>query len=284
MLTLPWTITVIVSLHSIAPPVRGRDLRIHIRATRICPTNKPLRIVGRGLRFRQQHHGDVDGRGRNSGQHVGEYIQHTCPPFNNDRPACVGNAVTRNKSTGDFAAYGHNANKPLLQPHGFPAPHTTPFHMPPIQKLQIPAQGNFNPGTPPFNAGGRYNARGYGQIGQCAGGRGHGRGRQHRGHLPFAEQMARGGRNPGTTGALYNPNVQCMTHSNINKLYGNWNACYSCGFDIKDGHTLKTYPRDWHKPTHIKAFTRGNAQSYIAAGYDCCTRGMHKTIPPNAAF
>jgi hypothetical protein len=66
--------------------------------------------------------------------------------------------------------------------------------------------------------------------------------------------------------------------------YGNWTACYSCGFDIKDGHTSKTCPRDWRKSTHIEAFTRGNAQSYITAGYDCCTRGMHKTVLPNAGF
>jgi hypothetical protein len=61
-----------------------------------------------------------------------------------------------------MAAMTYQANQPSLQPCGFPAPHATPFHMPPIQNLQIPAQGNFTPGTPPSNAGGRYNARGYG--------------------------------------------------------------------------------------------------------------------------
>ncbi len=159
-----------------------------------------------------------------------------------------------------------------------------PFYMPPIQNLQIPAQGNFNPSTPRFNTGGRYNDRGDGWSGQSAGGHGCGRGRHHRGCLPFAEQIAQGGGNPGVTGALYNPNAQRMTHSNPNKLFGNWNACYLCGFDIDDRYTLKTCPRDWCKPTHIEAFIQGNAQSYIAAGYDCCTRGMHKTVLPNAAF
>ncbi len=75
-----------------------------------------------------------------------------------------------------------------------------------------------------------------------------------------------------------------MTYSNVNKVYGNWNACYSCGFDIEDGHTLMTCLRDWRKLTHIEAFTLRNAQSYIVAGYDCCTRGMHKTVLPKAAF
>jgi hypothetical protein len=174
--------------------------------------------------------------------------------------------------------------QPLLQPHVFPAPHTTTFHMPLIQNLQIPAQGNFNPGPPPFDTGRRYNATGYGQSGQSAGGRGCGRGHQNHGRLPFAEQMAQGGGNPGATGALYNPNAQRMTHSNVNKIYGNWNASCFCGSDIKDGHTSMTCPRGWCKPTHIEAFIRWNAQSYIAAGYYCCTKGMHKTVLTKAAF
>jgi hypothetical protein len=96
--------------------------------------------------------------------------------------------------------------------------------------------------------------------------------------------MAQEGGSLGATGALSNPNAQCMTHSSVNKIYGNWNACYLCGFDIKDGHSSMTCPRDWHKPTHIKAFTHGNAQSYIAADYNCCTKGIHKTVLSKVAF
>jgi hypothetical protein len=188
-----------------------------------------------------------------------------------------------------MAAMTYHVNQPSLQPRVFPAPHTTPFHVPPIQNLQILAQGNFNPCPPPFNEGGRYNARGYRQGGQSAGdcsrGRGHQNCRcQNHGHLPFAEHMACGGGNQGATGTLFNPNAQRMTHLNVNKFYGNWNACYLCGFDIEDGHTSMTCPRDWRKPIHIEAFTRANAQSYIAAGYDCCTKRMHKTVLPKAAF
>jgi hypothetical protein len=65
-----------------------------------------------------------------------------------------------------------------------------PFQMPPIHNLQFPAQGHFNPGLPPFNTGGRYIARGYGHSGQSAGGCDRGRGRNNRGRLPFAEQVA----------------------------------------------------------------------------------------------
>ncbi len=144
-------------------------------------------------------------------------------------------AINQQMMPQHMAAMAYHANQPSLQPHGFTAPHATPFHMPPIQNLQILAQGNFNPGTPPINARGRYNARGYGRSGQSVGGCGRGRGCQHHGCLPFSEQMAQGGGHPGATGALYNPNAQRITHSNVNKLYGNWNACYSCRFDIEDG-------------------------------------------------
>ncbi len=118
-----------------------------------------------------------------------------------------------------MAAMRYHRNQPsLLQPCIFPAPHTTPFHVPPIQNLQIPVQGDFNPSPPPFNAGGWYNARGYGQNGQSAGGRGRGCGRKNHRCLPCAEHMARGGGNLGATGAPFNPNAQHMTHSNVNNV------------------------------------------------------------------
>jgi hypothetical protein len=74
-------------------------------------------------------------------------------------------AINQQAMSQQMAMMAYHANQPLLQPCGFPAHHATSFHMPPIQNLQILAQGNFNPGIPPFNAGGRYNARGYGRSG-----------------------------------------------------------------------------------------------------------------------
>jgi hypothetical protein len=66
--------------------------------------------------------------------------------------------------------------------------------------------------------------------------------------------------------------------SNIYKIHNNLNVCFSCGFDIKDGHTPSTCPfKRWN---HQDLFTRGNAQQFIAAGYDPCTKGMHKTVLP----
>jgi hypothetical protein len=101
----------------------------------------------------------------------------------------------------------YHVNQPLLQPRNFPATHTMPFYMLPIQNLQILGQGNFNPGMHPFIAGGRYNARGYGQSGQSAGGCCRGCGYHHRSRYPLAEQMARGDGNPGATGAFLNTNA-----------------------------------------------------------------------------
>jgi hypothetical protein len=58
----------------------------------------------------------------------------------------------------------------------------------------------------------------------------------------------------------------------------NWNICFSCGFDIEDGHTSLTCP--FNKMNQQSSFTCKNAQQFIAGGYDPCTKGMHKTVLP----
>jgi hypothetical protein len=69
-----------------------------------------------------------------------------------------------------------------------------------------------------------------------------------------------------------------LDFSNIYKIHNNWNVCFSCGFDIEDGCTSITCPfKRWN---HQDLFTCGNAQQFIAAGYDPCTKGMHKTVLP----
>ncbi len=72
--------------------------------------------------------------------------------------------------------------------------------------------------------------------------------------------------------------VRRADYSNIYKRHNNWNVCFSCGFDIEDGHTSMTCP--FKKANHQQSFSRENAQQFIAAGYDPCTKGMHKTILP----
>jgi hypothetical protein len=71
------------------------------------------------------------------------------------------------------------------------------------------------------------------------------------------------------------------SHSNIIKRYANMNACFSCGFNVEDGHTSKTCPAIWRRANHQEGYNRSNAQQYIAAGYDVCTKAMHKTQYPN---
>ena len=36
--------------------------------------------------------------------------------------------------------------------------------------------------------------------------------------------------------------VQAPPYLNLTKMYANWNACYSCGFDVPEGHTSQTCP------------------------------------------
>ena len=68
-------------------------------------------------------------------------------------------------------------------------------------------------------------------------------------------------------------------YSNLVKRYANWNACYTCGFDVPDGHTSMTC-QNQRKVGHDVYFTRQNAQQYIDAGRNCSTRYRHRTQFP----
>ncbi len=48
------------------------------------------------------------------------------------------------------------------------------------------------------------------------------------------------------------------------KRYNNWNVCYSCGFDVEDGHTSMTCP--FQKACHQMGFTRENVSSILRWG------------------
>jgi hypothetical protein len=156
------------------------------------------------------------------------------------------------------------------------------FHVPPIQQVNVPMQQ-------PFLAIGAY-PRGRG--GQRVG-RGRGRGGRHGGcsHTPFADAMCGAGTAQPIAamipygGGITQPptRVQQQQHrnpdfSNIYKVHNNWNVCFRCGFDIEDGHTSITCPFKWWN--HQDLFTRKNAQQFIAARYNPCTKGMHKMVLP----
>ena len=68
--------------------------------------------------------------------------------------------------------------------------------------------------------------------------------------------------------------------SNTTKQYANWNVCFTCGFDVEEGHTSATCPIEWRKPNHQENFNCANAQQYITAGYKPCQKGMHKNVLP----
>jgi hypothetical protein len=78
-----------------------------------------------------------------------------------------------------------------------------------------------------------------------------------------------------------------MAHSiaapflNIMKKFANWNVCYSCSFDVENGHTSMTCPSHLRKASHAVYFTRQNIQQYIALGLLCCTKNRHKARLPS---
>ena len=158
-------------------------------------------------------------------------------------------------------------------------PHTcrTIANVPPIQQLAVPIQQQFPAGD--YSAG----------RGARRSGHGRGRGRGGRGRTPFADYMrAQGGAGVGIQGQIapYGatvqngpPQIRNPDYSNIYKRHNNWNVCFSCGFDIEDGHTSMTCP--FKKANHQQSFSHENAQQLIAAGYDPCTKGMHKTVLPS---
>ena len=123
------------------------------------------------------------------------------------------------------------------------------------------------------------------------GGRGAGRGGGQNDRTPFATYQQGQGRGAGgflPQGAPgFNPqalpggnNQPATPPLNFIKRFANNNVCYSYRFDVEDGRTSVTCPREWLKINHQEAFTRKNAQGYIAAGWDACTKGKHKNLFP----
>ena len=163
--------------------------------------------------------------------------------------------------------------------------------MPPIQQLAPQQAFQYN-NTSPF--GSRFGRRGGGHSGR--GIRGGGRG----GRAPLGNYFQPQGNNFPPHAATSSTQQQqqpintivpfsgaptnrrtAPAYSNIVKRYANMNVCFSCGFDVEDGHTSVTCPMQWRRPNHQVGFTRANAQQYINAGYDACTRAMHKSQYPN---
>ena len=176
------------------------------------------------------------------------------------------------------------------------------FPHPPIQQLNVPAIGALataRVAQPYGYQGGRVaQPGGYQQgrgnsVAQPGGfnqGRGYGRGRGRygrrsnrggRGRTAFADYVPSG--RGGSYGASAGANTHRPFQSNLVKTHNNWNVCYSCGFDVEDGHDSMSCHMDWHKPGHDVYFTRANAQQKLDAGCNASTRGIHKSILPGQA-
>ena len=132
---------------------------------------------------------------------------------------------------------------------------------------------------PPAFAPSQYNAYGRGGTGRrpMRGGRS-GRGRYAypiaAPPLPSTGNIPPPGPNLHGT---YTPN-RGNTSPNPQKWYNNWNYCYTCGFDIKQGHTSATcaYPNTHHQPT----CTRTNVDQYAPLGHRPSFRARHKINLP----
>jgi hypothetical protein len=144
------------------------------------------------------------------------------------------------------------------------------YHAPPIQMLHVPLM-------PPFAGGGF--ALGAGHGGRSTGRHNNGQGYGHGGrvHTPIANHAGHSSIIPfgggggfqlsfveiGGIGQALTPSHINPPHSNVTKKFNNWNAYYSCGFDVEDGHTSITGPSHWRKPTHTEGYTHANAQEYL---------------------
>jgi hypothetical protein len=148
----------------------------------------------------------------------------------------------------------------------------------PPQQINIPTGNQFTQGGGYCGQGGG----GYrGQRGGRDGGRGRG-GRRGRGRGSFA-QATQNNNIPqlgGQITPLFGGGTSTQHAPNPIKRYNNWNYCFSCGFDVEDGHTSATCPHDWRKPGHQEGCNRQNVQQYIAAGHAASLKGQHKNQLP----
>ena len=73
--------------------------------------------------------------------------------------------------------------------------------------------------------------------------------------LPFAQQTM-----PCNPAPMY---------QSIIKKYSNWNVCFSCGFEVEGGHTLKTCPTPWRCANHQEGFDRNTERGRTRVPEQC---------------
>jgi hypothetical protein len=85
----------------------------------------------------------------------------------------------------------------------------------------------------------------------------------HGGLPPIGRERGRGSGVAPFTQQNMQRNMASM-YFNITKRYANWNVCFSCGFDVEDGHMSKTCPAPWRRANHQEGYDRNNSGQYIA--------------------
>ena len=179
---------------------------------------------------------------------------------------------------------------PPPSPAAYAAAVQQPYAVPPPPTVNTGYAYAATPGVPPppplpfIALPGFSGGRGRGRGGRGRGQRGRGRNRsggagfqpnppayyqqgQHYGGVP---PPAGGG--GGRGGFRANP-------PNEYKRWNNWNACYSCGFDVPGWHTSATCPGP-RKDGHHDGYDRKNSKEYIDAGHAPSTRASHKKYLP----
>ena len=181
-----------------------------------------------------------------------------------------------------------------------PRHHPWNHQMSPDQYYAAAATGQspFYPPPPPAYNPGMFQA-GYG------GGRGRGRGRGRGGGRGGRGRRARGGgigfqpsppaQNNCTTGQTvqtgcvptrvtpapgYGGDGRGGAAPNPYKRWNNWNACYSCGFDVPRWHTSTTCPQKCRKEDHQEGYMRDQYDQYVAAGWSLSKTKKHKKYLP----
>jgi hypothetical protein len=174
-----------------------------------------------------------------------------------------------------LAQLSHNQNTMLTQM----AAMTIRTQQQPPQQITIPQ----------FTQGGGYRGHGgggyRGQTGRSYGGRDSGRGRggrRGRGRGSFAQATQNNiiPQAGGQITLLFGGGTSMQHAPNPIKRYNNWNYCFSCGYDVEDGHTSATCPHDWRKPGHQEGCNRQNVEQYIAVGHAASIKGKHKNQLP----
>ena len=161
-----------------------------------------------------------------------------------------------------------------------------PYAPPPV--AYVPTAPAYQPTyQPPNSLGGGGGGRGgrprrdRGQGGRAYGGRGRG-GAQGGWGGSYMQQPAPAGGIPPPMQPPPGFQQRGRNAPNPVKRFANWNMCFSCGFDVEDGHTSATCPYERRRPGHQEGCTRDNWEQYDNAGHHVRKTRRHKNVFPSA--